>query len=208
MSSLISAENLKPFFAKLAESGYFLFIPEKTSDTDYSFCSSIDNLAVNPYRCLEPLRSFINPVLEDIGSYFAEAKTAAPKKQVIFGLKSCDLQSLKVQDYIFLEGVTPDPVYKAQRENTVTILNIFTRNILTQPVRNFFRNKNYFRGTTTFWIWSMKFSILDILGFQFQNFTDSHSTPCHQFKHKPVPGVIRFENEFINGISFQNFPGR
>ncbi len=56
-----------------------------------------------------------------MGSYFPGENEKEKKQQVVFGVKSCDLKSLVIQDYIFLEGVCVDPVYKELRESTIFI---------------------------------------------------------------------------------------
>ena len=58
-------------------------------------------------------------------------------------------------------------------------------------------DKNNFGGATAFGIGKMEFTILDALGFQLQDFTDPHTTPCHQFKHTPISGALSFEDEFM-----------
>jgi ferredoxin len=53
---------------------------------------------------------------------FEENKVTTPEKElnprIIFGLRKCDLNGIKVQDNIFLNAVK-DPYYKTERENTL-----------------------------------------------------------------------------------------
>ncbi|MFA6349733.1 MAG: 4Fe-4S dicluster domain-containing protein [Candidatus Omnitrophota bacterium] len=95
-----------------------------TRDTDYSFQkhSSRDPLVFNPYRCVEPLKSFFTLSKEKASDYFISADNLKDLGQVIiFGVKSCDLAAHRVQDYVFLEGVVEDSLYRARRENTIII---------------------------------------------------------------------------------------
>jgi len=69
----------------------------------------------NPYRTIEPLKTFFTFPKEKLELSSAEEKFA------IFGIKNCDLFSLKIQDYVFLEGIVSDPFYKKRRENSLLI---------------------------------------------------------------------------------------
>jgi ferredoxin len=94
---------------------------------DYLFktYSPVDKEKVifNAYRTVEPLRAFFSYFKERVVSYFVseEAQSKAEKKTVVFGVKNCDLFSLKIQDFVFLEGVTKDPPYEKRRQDTLII---------------------------------------------------------------------------------------
>ena len=48
--------------------------------------------------------------------------------------------------------------------------------------------------------------VFNVIGSEFQDLTHSHATTGHEFEHKPVPGILCFENHFIYDIFFQDFP--
>ncbi|MFA5410967.1 MAG: 4Fe-4S dicluster domain-containing protein [Candidatus Omnitrophota bacterium] len=85
--------------------------------------SEEDPLVFNPYRAVEPLKTFFTRPHEKLTDYFTSHKNIRdiPEKTVIFGVKSCDLFGHKVQDFVFLEGVEVDALYRLRRENTIFI---------------------------------------------------------------------------------------
>jgi len=74
-------------------------------------------LTFNSYRFVEPLKSI----------FFGARETVYPipegglEARAVFGVKSCDLESLKNLDYIFMGGELEDPVYTALRRNTLIV---------------------------------------------------------------------------------------
>ncbi|MCX5706828.1 MAG: 4Fe-4S dicluster domain-containing protein [Candidatus Omnitrophica bacterium] len=120
---------------------YDLFVPLKLKTTlkvkcDYGFdlpsedyylkkYSQADKAEIvfNDYRPIEPARTFFTHFKEEICAYFADDKEKSLKERpiAVFGLKNCDLFSLKIQDFVFLGGSEPDPVYKERRENALII---------------------------------------------------------------------------------------
>ncbi|MDD4938842.1 MAG: 4Fe-4S dicluster domain-containing protein [Candidatus Omnitrophica bacterium] len=95
-----------------------------TKKTDYSFqdLPEGETLVYNPYRAVEPLKSFFTYPQEKAAKYFNPDEPSPESKQVvIFGVKSCDIAGHKVQDFIYLEGVEVDEQYRFRRENTIFI---------------------------------------------------------------------------------------
>ncbi len=92
---------------------------------DYSFEELADpsGFQFNPYRPVEPLKSFFTPYLEKVAEYFDGRKVVDEwgDKSIVFGIKACDLAAHEVQDYVFLEGVEEDPFYRLKRDNTLLI---------------------------------------------------------------------------------------
>ncbi|MCM8757973.1 MAG: 4Fe-4S dicluster domain-containing protein [Candidatus Omnitrophica bacterium] len=80
-----------------------------------------EDFEFNPYRTIEPLKSFLNYPKEIVCEYFSKELTIQDKKIAIFGVKNCDLFSLKIQDFVFLQGDYTDPLYKKRRENLFII---------------------------------------------------------------------------------------
>jgi len=93
-------------------------------ETDYLYKNILEDEAFvfNSYRAIEPLKSFFTPALEKVTEYFRlDSATPVVAKTVVFGLKNCDIVGHKIQDFVFLEGVEVDVVYRLKRENTILI---------------------------------------------------------------------------------------
>lgn len=98
----------------------------QAKEEDYCYTRALGDasLVYNPYRMVEPLKSFFTPAQEKLLNYFSpDNNSNAKKKQknVVFGVKSCDITGHKVQDYVFLEGTEVDSQYRARRENTLIV---------------------------------------------------------------------------------------
>ncbi len=98
--------------------------PNFTKGTDYSYRNLSDNqqFVFNPYRVIEPLKSFLTPFMENAAAYFNPGKdTIDLGKTIVFGAKNCDITSLKIQDFVFMEGVEVDYSYRMKREDTLLV---------------------------------------------------------------------------------------
>ena len=74
----------------------------------------VDKIVVGGIRASEPIKSFL--------AYSRERVDAVPeKKQVLVGIKACDIQSLPIQDFVFMNNDPKDPFYTAKREGTYII---------------------------------------------------------------------------------------
>jgi sulfhydrogenase subunit beta (sulfur reductase) len=127
----IEATQLNRLFVWIKED-FRVFAPAvkeplgESKEQDYCYTRALGDAALvyNPYRMVMPLKSFFTPAQEKLLDYFSpdnnqDSKTK--KKNVIFGVKSCDIVGHKVQDYVFLEGTEVDSSYRARRENTLFI---------------------------------------------------------------------------------------
>ncbi|MCM8766028.1 MAG: 4Fe-4S dicluster domain-containing protein [Candidatus Omnitrophica bacterium] len=127
----LSQEKWRSFLS-LLEKDYQIYLPQITGEkgipcefgkglpkADFKLAkyvsSKISELTFNPYRTIEPLKTFYTFPKEKLTSVDREERVA------IIGIKNCDLFSLKIQDYVFLKGVVSDPFYKKRRENTLII---------------------------------------------------------------------------------------
>ena len=72
------------------------------------------------YRTTEPLKSLFFPPREYIGRWGGGGRQPMPER-IVFGVKNCDLSSLAVFDYVFLQGVAKDPYYAEAREKTILV---------------------------------------------------------------------------------------
>lgn len=78
----------------------------------YSSSEKVD-FVFNAYRPAEPIKTFF--------TYPKEKLVLKKEKFAIIGVKNCDLFSLKIQDYVFLEGIITDPFYKERRDNSLIV---------------------------------------------------------------------------------------
>jgi ferredoxin len=125
----IAAGQMNIFFNRLKKD-FRVFSPaikesEKNKEMDYFYQNPLPDkpLVYNAYRTIEPLKSFFIQAYEKVADYFACDKNTsdAASKTIIFGVKSCDIAGHKIQDFVFLEGVEEDSLYKLRRENTIFI---------------------------------------------------------------------------------------
>ena len=73
------------------------------------------------FRQIEPLKALFFPAREFIGRWKDQSARAPLPERIVFGVKNCDLSSLGIFDYVFLNGLCPDPYYKEAREKTVLV---------------------------------------------------------------------------------------
>ncbi len=95
-----------------------------TDKTDYSYIEQPEgeSFVFNTYRCVEPLKAFFTYTQDKAAEYFLRDEPVSDLSQtVIFGVKSCDIAGHKVQDFVFLEGVEVDSLYRLRRENAIFI---------------------------------------------------------------------------------------
>lgn len=98
--------------------------PNFTKETDYSYKELPEGapLVFNPYRVVEPLKCFFTHTQDKVAEYFGHNEPIMDLPQVIiFGVKSCDIAGHKIQDFVYLEGVEVDSLYRVRRENTIFI---------------------------------------------------------------------------------------
>ncbi len=88
-------------------------------DDNYIFETFNGSFTFNKYRAVTSIRQFLLPSQQLIEGYFQE-DSYYKRPFCVVGAKACDLQSLKVQDYVFLDGDV-DEDYKRMRENNIII---------------------------------------------------------------------------------------
>lgn len=124
----IDGLQLDNLFRQLQDE-YRVFFPvikdSPAQEADYYYKRATDErcLLYNPYRVVEPLKSFFTYPYEKVSDYFTpeDDVTDVPEETIVFGVKSCDLAGHKIQDFVFLEGTEVDSLYRLRRENTILI---------------------------------------------------------------------------------------
>jgi ferredoxin len=112
----------KDFLAELKKS-FRIYIPE-AKDDDYLYQEYKDSISFsfNAYRPVHPIKAFIYYSKEKVvGDFSSVQPIEEMQPTVVVGLKNCDVHSLKIQDYVFKEGIEVDPLYNLKRENTILI---------------------------------------------------------------------------------------
>lgn len=133
-------EDIFKFYDRIAED-YRLYVPVRSRSSfkprcEYGFSLPAEDyvsreyselkpeeVIFNEYRCVEPARTFFTYYKEELCEYFNEdqQRKRGDRPIAVAGFKNCDLFSLKIQDWVFLEGVDPDPLYQSRRESTLII---------------------------------------------------------------------------------------
>ncbi|MDD4908016.1 MAG: 4Fe-4S dicluster domain-containing protein [Candidatus Omnitrophica bacterium] len=81
-----------------------------------------DEIIFNEYRTIDSLKSFFSPPKEKVASDFGSPSgIPGDEKVAVFGVKNCDLFSLRIQDFVFLGGAAVDPFYEKRRRNTLLV---------------------------------------------------------------------------------------
>lgn len=108
--------NIKDFIDLLTrlQAEYSVFVPYRKGDRIYfgQFDPKRENdIELGGIRQSQPFKSFISPSREVVmGRVMDDSRPL-----LIAGVKSCDLQSLKLQDFVFRNGDIEDPLYSERR---------------------------------------------------------------------------------------------
>ena len=115
----ISRNNLFDLLSRLNETNR-IFVPydykEKFVFAEFD-ASKEASIQLGGIRQTQPLKSFLNPVREKV----LGQKEPDKRPVIVAGVKQCDLNSLILQDFVFLKGDYEDPFYAFHRNNTFII---------------------------------------------------------------------------------------
>ncbi len=115
----ISKKDLFDLFGRLS-ADYRVVVPYAKGERLYfdDFDPKKEDLIeLGGIRQSQPLKSFLSHSREKV----MDLPRKDAKPLVVAGVKACDLASLKLQDYVFLEGEVPDPFYAENRKKTILI---------------------------------------------------------------------------------------
>lgn len=121
----IKKEDFVKFISDLNQE-YKCFVPQKIKQDDYILApfslAPSEEIIFNEYRSVEPLKSYLAFAKEEVARYFSADVAKENNPPIcLMGVKSCDLFSLKIQDFVFEQGEVVDPQYSARRKNTLLI---------------------------------------------------------------------------------------
>jgi len=118
----------RPNLDRLARSlskAYKVYVPVKSGEHRHYKKMGDEGLGdavLGEFRSIQSIKSFYFPARVKVGDYFPEKISEKKTRPVaIIGVKSCDLASLKVMDYVFKQESFKDPFYIAQREEGLVI---------------------------------------------------------------------------------------
>jgi len=100
-------------------SKYDIYAPvEYGENQDYELINEelIDEIIYNRPKPATPLKTFFQPVIENVTSYKAPDKT-----RIVLGIPACDLAATDIQDEMYMDRDFEDPAYKQNREHTILI---------------------------------------------------------------------------------------
>lgn len=123
----IAVSELNNLFRAISESAD-LFLPiKKTGQTDFCKWEEGDKVDLNKLKTVKSAKNAFFPQTQDLVKFQVsgkEIKVEDPvlpdKKQVIFGVKACDVRSFDILDMAFTEDF-PDTFYEARRKNTAVV---------------------------------------------------------------------------------------
>ncbi len=121
----IDRQNLKDFLKTLSKE-FGVYIPNKINQNRYFRRlneETLENIILNEVRSTEPVKSFFVPARELIARYFNKFEDTSKSELpiAIVGLKSCDLASFKIMDYVFSNTLFEDPTYAENKKNSLII---------------------------------------------------------------------------------------
>lgn len=108
----------------ILENVYSVFVPVKKQDKIYykKFNNDIDNMIIGEVRAFDPAKAFFFKGREKVAEGLNESMPKNKNKPFcIVGVKACDLNSFKIQDFVFLDHDYRDPFYINNRENNLII---------------------------------------------------------------------------------------
>ena len=111
--------------AKSLSKTYKVYIPVKSEDKIFYRRirdEVFEDAVVGEIRAVQTIKSFYFPARTKVSDYFSEAPPEKKSKPIaIIGAKACDLASLKIMDYVYMQDSFKDPLYVSRREEGLII---------------------------------------------------------------------------------------
>lgn len=118
----ISTGNLFALLDKL-RNDFKVYVPVKKGDQRFyrEYAGRCPDVVMGEVRAFEPLKAFFTRAREVVADGFkAEVPQSGGKPLAIVGVKACDLKGFAVQDHVFKDADSADPLYvRARRENLI-----------------------------------------------------------------------------------------
>ncbi|MBU4312710.1 MAG: 4Fe-4S dicluster domain-containing protein [Candidatus Omnitrophica bacterium] len=120
----INRPNLDRLARSLSKT-YKVYVPVKSGEDRYYKKigdEGLDDAVIGEIRPVQSIKSFFFPARTKVSDYFSEQiPEKKPRPVAIIGAKSCDLASLKVMDYVYMQDSFKDPFYIARRKEGLII---------------------------------------------------------------------------------------
>ncbi len=115
--------RLRPLLSAIAET-MDLYIPRKIGE--HYVCKRYDPESerepeLNDIRMCSPVKELLFPLREIAAAFPEPVEPEDVQPFAVFGLKGCDVQSMRILDQVFTEKDFEDPLYMARREKMFTI---------------------------------------------------------------------------------------
>ena len=129
--NFIDSTNFERFLKKLSAGGE-LFVPVRDGETGKLRLERIelfplpDNLCLDGYRTVEPLKAFAQFLRYPVADYpSTEGDDMSDEKSfpsvVVAGARGCDLIAMQLIDKVQIEGEFTDPFYKIRRDTMLLV---------------------------------------------------------------------------------------
>lgn len=123
----IAVNRLDTVYKRIAETAD-LFLPiKKAGQTDFCKWAESDEVDVFKLKTVKSAKNAFFPQTQDLVKFQVSGKEITveepvlpDKKQVVFGVKACDVRSFDILDMAFTEDF-PDTFYQARRDNTTIV---------------------------------------------------------------------------------------
>ena len=123
----IAVKELESVYRAIAKDAD-LFLPvKKTGQTDFCKWEEGDKVDIHKLKTTKSAKNAFFPQVQDLVKFQVSGKeinveepVLPDKKQVIFGVKACDVRSFDILDMAFTEDF-PDTFYQARRDNTTIV---------------------------------------------------------------------------------------
>lgn len=120
----INRPNLDRLARSLSKT-YRVYVPVKEGENRYYKKvgdKGLEGACIGEIRPVQSIKSFFFPARTKVSEYFSEKVSDKKSRPVaIIGAKACDLASLKVMDYVYMQDSFKDPFYVARRQEGLII---------------------------------------------------------------------------------------
>ena len=114
------SKEFKTYYLKSDESDFYWKKSQRRILYWQEYKGNLDGLIIGWVRANDPLKQFIFSSKEKVSEDFKSLESK-DKPLLLIGAKNCDLASLDILDYVFMQGDFKDPFYINRRQSTFII---------------------------------------------------------------------------------------
>ena len=123
------SKEFRTFYLKSDETSFYWKKDQRRILYWQKYSGNLDGLVIGGVRANEPLKQFIFSSKEKVSEDFKGVESRKTKPLLVIGAKNCDLSSLDILDYVFMQGDFKDPFYINKRESAFIIASDCTKPI-------------------------------------------------------------------------------